>query len=219
MSLHIVVVGIGGFSREVFDVAAACARHLDGYQIVGAVDDSPTSKNLSLLRRRHIDYLGDLHSWLRAPRSSGATHYSIAIGDPEVRKNIADMCDAAGLEAAVLVHPSATIGSETALERGSVVCAGALVSSGVTVGQHGHINSGAILGHDATLGDYVSVNPGAVISGNVAIGDGALIGANATVLQNLLVGTHATVGAGACVTRDVPPEAVAVGVPARWSRP
>ncbi|MBW2988013.1 transferase [Candidatus Woesearchaeota archaeon] len=45
--------------------------------------------------------------------------------------------------------------------------------------------------------------------------EGAIIGANATILPGLNIGTNAIVGAGSVVTRDVEPETVVVGNPAR----
>ena len=47
---------------------------------------------------------------------------------------------------------------------------------------------------------------------------GASIGANATILPGLKIGTNAMVGAGAVVTRDVPPNSVVIGSPARVVR-
>jgi dTDP-4-dehydrorhamnose 3,5-epimerase-like enzyme len=44
---------------------------------------------------------------------------------------------------------------------------------------------------------------------------GASIGANATILPGLTIGTNAMVGAGSVVTRDVPPNAIVMGNPAR----
>jgi acetyltransferase-like isoleucine patch superfamily enzyme len=49
----------------------------------------------------------------------------------------------------------------------------------------------------------------------VAIGEGAWIGAGAKIMDGVSVGDHAVVGAGAVVREDVPPHAVAVGIPAR----
>ena len=52
-------------------------------------------------------------------------------------------------------------------------------------------------------------------SAGVALGAGAWIGAGAKILDGVTVGEGAVIGAGAVVRRDVPPRAVAVGVPAR----
>jgi acetyltransferase-like isoleucine patch superfamily enzyme len=49
----------------------------------------------------------------------------------------------------------------------------------------------------------------------VRVGEGAWLGAGAKVLDGITVGEGAIVGAGAVVTGDIPPAAVAVGVPAR----
>jgi acetyltransferase-like isoleucine patch superfamily enzyme len=52
-------------------------------------------------------------------------------------------------------------------------------------------------------------------SAGVTIGEGAWLGAGAKILDGVTIGPHAVVGAGAVVREDVPPRAVAVGVPAR----
>ena len=50
------------------------------------------------------------------------------------------------------------------------------------------------------------------------IGNDVFIGANVTVLDGVTIGDGAVIGAGAVVTKDSPPYAVAVGVPARVSK-
>ena len=50
------------------------------------------------------------------------------------------------------------------------------------------------------------------------IGNDVWIGANAVIRQGVTVGTGAVIGAGAVVTKDIPPYAVAVGVPAKVLR-
>lgn len=47
------------------------------------------------------------------------------------------------------------------------------------------------------------------------IGNDVFIGANVTVLDGVAIGDGAVIGAGAVVTKDIPPYAVAVGVPAK----
>ena len=47
------------------------------------------------------------------------------------------------------------------------------------------------------------------------IGNDVFIGANTTVVDGVKIGDGAVIGAGAVVTKDIPPYAVAVGVPAK----
>lgn len=49
----------------------------------------------------------------------------------------------------------------------------------------------------------------------VVIGQGVWIGSNVTILPGVTIGDQAVIGAGAVVNKDIPPRAIAVGVPAR----
>jgi len=68
-----------------------------------------------------------------------------------------------------------------------------------------------ILTHDAAsawAGDLVKV-------GRVRINDQVFIGANTTVMCNVAIGPNAIVGAGSVISRDVPPDSVVAGNPAK----
>ncbi|VFQ46481.1 acyltransferase [Desulfoluna butyratoxydans] len=69
-----------------------------------------------------------------------------------------------------------------------------------------------ILTHDATsawAGDLIKV-------GRVTIKDHCFIGAGSTILCNTTIGPNAIVGAGSVVSRDIPPDTVYAGSPARF---
>jgi acetyltransferase-like isoleucine patch superfamily enzyme len=53
------------------------------------------------------------------------------------------------------------------------------------------------------------------VSAGVRVGDGVWIGAGAKILDGVEIGAHAVIGAAAVVRENVPPGAVAVGIPAR----
>lgn len=51
--------------------------------------------------------------------------------------------------------------------------------------------------------------------GSTTIGNDVWIGVNAVIMDNITIGNGAIIGAGAVVTKNVPPYAIAVGIPAR----
>lgn len=215
MSAEIVIVGCGGHGREVLGIVQAVNEASNGkppWRVLGFVDDSPSAINHDRVERLGTPYLGPADYLRDAARD---THYVIGIGDPRVRAAVSRRIEQFGLPVARLIHPAATVGTDTAVSEGVVVFAGARITTNVTLGRHVHVNQNATIGHDCVLEDYVSVNPLAAVSGECRLESEVLIGTTAAVLQGLRVGAGATVAAGACVVREVPASTVVKGVPAR----
>lgn len=208
------MVGAGGFGRETLDVIEA--HNLAGVgeriRVLGVADDSPSSINLQRLSARGITHLGMVSEVIG---TYSEVNYVLGVGNPIVKRKLAQLLDDAGWGAKSLVHPSANIGSVVEIGAGSVICGGVQLSTNTSLGRHVHLNPNATIGHDSTLGDFVSVNPGAIVSGEVEIGADSLVGAGAVILQGLGVGQSVIVGAAACVTKDTETGLTVVGVPAR----
>lgn len=216
MTSRLVMIGAGGFAREALDVVDAIERYTPGtVEIVGVVDDAPSTQSTDILARRGVAVIGTVRDLVEGRLTQPFDTYVIAVGDPRARLEIdADIREHLRPSPA-LIHPQAIVGTDTICDAGVILCGGAVVSSNVTLGAHTHVNPNATIGHDAVLGRAVSVNPAAVVSGAVVVGDGALLGAASVVLQGLTIGRGAVVGASACVTRDVEPGRTVKGVPAR----
>jgi acetyltransferase-like isoleucine patch superfamily enzyme len=94
-----------------------------------------------------------------------------------------------------------------------------------SIGDYVRFQSNIFVGKETTIGNFVWVLPHVVFTNdptppsNVLLGctieDYASIAAASVILPGVTVGHHALVGAQACVTKNVPPNMVVAGVPAR----
>ena len=121
------------------------------------------------------------------------------------------------------VLPGAKIGRECN------ICDHVFIENDVTIGDRVTIKCGVQIWDAVCLEDDVFVGPNATFINDknprskqypeefakTTVRRGASIGANATILAGIVVGRNAMVGAGAVVTRDVPPNAIVIGNPAR----
>jgi UDP-2-acetamido-3-amino-2,3-dideoxy-glucuronate N-acetyltransferase len=164
-----------------------------------------------------------------APMTVGAA----ANGEPHV-----------GVHPSAFVDPGASIGGGARVWHFSHIMPGAVIGERVVVGQNAFIADGVRVGAGSKLQNNVSLYSGVEIEEDVFVGPsavftnvrhprahverksdfertlvrrGATIGANATVRCGVVIGEYAVVGAGALVTHDVPPHAVVLGAPARWT--
>jgi sugar O-acyltransferase (sialic acid O-acetyltransferase NeuD family) len=116
------------------------------------------------------------------------------------------------------IHPRAILPSGLALGSGVHVGPGATIAPHAEIGNLVVVNRNASVGHHTVLEEFVTLNPGSHVAGICRLERGVTIGAGATVVDSLTIGCNSVIGAGSVVTRDVPPDVVAYGVPARVVR-
>jgi sugar O-acyltransferase (sialic acid O-acetyltransferase NeuD family) len=204
----IVIVGAGGFGREVCawveDAIAAGAP----WQIRGFLDQNPRS-----LEGFDLPY----------PALAGPDDYTpqagdeliCAIGDPRAKRDVVSKLLLRGARFARLIHPTALVGSRCTLGTGVVLCPRAVVTCDVVLGDFAMLNVAATVGHDASIGAWSTLSGHADITGRTVLGEGVFAGSHAVVLPGVRVGDNAIVAAGSVAMRHVPVGQTVVGVPAK----
>lgn len=150
--------------------------------------------------------------------------------------------DAVQVHPSAIVDQPCELGAGTKIWHFSHVCAGARIGRDCVLGQNVYVGPGVRVGDRVKVQNNVSLYQGVELADDVFCGPscvftnvlnprsgidrraefrptrvqfGVTLGANATIVCGLTIGRHAFIGAGAVVTRDVPPYALMLGVPAR----
>lgn len=103
------------------------------------------------------------------------------------------------------IHPGAHIGRRVFIDH----------ATGVVIGQTAEVGNDVVIFHGVTLGG-VAMTPG---KRHPTVEDHVMLGAGAKILGPITIGSGSKVGANAVVTKDVPADSVAIGVPARVRTP
>jgi sugar O-acyltransferase (sialic acid O-acetyltransferase NeuD family) len=197
----LVIVGAGGLGREVLWVARAT-----DWRPIGFLDDVPVGSFLD------APYLGPV----AAASKFRNAHFVIAIGEPRLRKSVADrMTGDENLRFATVIHPSALLSNSVQVGVGTVISAACIATVQVRIGSHVILDRGVNVGHDCVIGDFCTVSPLVPVAGGVTLEDGVWIGASAAIRQGVVLRQGSMAGMGAVVVRDVAANQVVTGSPAR----
>lgn len=207
---RVVIIGAGGHAREVAEILRHQAREGAGPRLLGFVVDDPENHGAEV---GGLPVLGDW-SWFDAADPAGLS-VICAVGLPQARKRLTERASARRLPFASAVSPLAYLSREAEVGQGAMVFPHSFVSAGSSIGDHAVVNVGASVSHGARVGRYGTLGPGARLAGNVSVGEGCYLGICSSVIERVTIGGWATVGGGACVTRDLPGDVTAVGLPAR----
>jgi sugar O-acyltransferase (sialic acid O-acetyltransferase NeuD family) len=115
-------------------------------------------------------------------------------------------------------HSTAFVARGVTIGLGSQILAHATVCVDTVIGEGCIINTGAIVDHECKIGDGVHICPGVNMAGCIEVEHYATIGTGAVILPRIKIGMGAIIGAGAVVIKDVLPNQVVVGNPAKVIR-
>ncbi len=207
---QIVIVGAGGFAREVLDIIEAIQTNDDSVECLGFIVDRQYGEPGTIIN--DLPILGDLE-WL--VENGRNVHAVCAIGAPELRFHMIKRLEKLNSSFYTPVHPQAIMTRRISIGEGSIITAGCILTNNIEIGKHVHVNLDCTIGHDVTIRDFVTISPGCHLSGNVSLGEGAFIGTGANILEKLDIGEWSRIGAGSTIIKDAERNTTVVGVPGK----
>jgi sugar O-acyltransferase (sialic acid O-acetyltransferase NeuD family) len=201
---ELIIIGGGGFAKEVIWLAGDCNR-----KVKGVLDDSIETHSTYI---QGALVLGCISEWVNYKECE----FIIAIGSPRIRRKILKNMLSLGFpHFATLIHPSVAYSNTVSFGDGSIICAGSILTADITLGSHNILNLNVTVGHECQFGDFVTIAPMVAVSGNVLLSDLVEVGTGAVIRQGLSLLEGSMLGMGGVLTKNIPERIIFAGNPAK----
>jgi sugar O-acyltransferase (sialic acid O-acetyltransferase NeuD family) len=206
-----ILVGGGGFCRELFFWAEDCAAAGSLPPLGGYLDD----RGDTLAQFDYaLPWLGRIEDFLPGPGDS----LVLAVGSPAGKREVHGKLSVRGGTFPILAHPSARVLRTARIAEGVIFCPGSSSGPDTVIGRFVTINTESGLGHDAQVGEFTTLSSRIDITGGVIVGSDVTVGSGAVFVPRVKIGDFATIGAGSVVYRSVPAGATLYAAPAKTLR-
>ncbi len=195
------------------------------FEILASIQDGKVSVNIVRnmeLPGKRFEYAvsGIEHEEIAAEEWRKGNHGCIlGVVTPSAKKTVQGYFEE---KFGIMIHDYISISHiDTSVAKTGTVGNGVVINPGVVVAPYSEvadfvsINRGVTVGHHTKIGSYTTINPGANIAGHCNIGSSVTIGMGANILDHISIGDNSVIGAGSLVNKDIPPNVIAFGAPAR----
>ena len=205
---RVAIVSSGGFAREVLTLINAINEKEQKFEVVGFIDNDKSK----LVHGYPIIGSDDEVNKTTEPLS-----VVIAVGEPGLKEKIRNKYTNPLITFPSLIHPTTIISDSDNIEIGigCIICAGCILTTDIKIKDFVTLNLQCTVGHDTIINDYSAFMPSVNISGEVCIRKGVYVGTGAKIINQVEIGENTIVGAGAVVSKSLPANCTAVGVPAK----
>lgn len=191
----IIIVGAGGFAREVlgYIFTEKTAGVYD--RIKGIVVDG-YQKNDYL--PYDLPYLGSVAEY----KSTAEDLFLVCIGENPGRRQVIELLKSKGAKLFTYVSESSYVNSTAKIGEGVIVAPFCIINANVILGKYALLNSYSAIGHDSIVGVHAVLSPYAAINGGCRVGDNLIMGTRATIFPKINLGNNCIITTHSYVKND-----------------
>lgn len=203
----IIIIGAGGFGREVYNWAKESFPskkfRIKGFLSNNANDLDDFDFNVGIL--------GDENTY----KIKKQDRFLIAIGNIDIKKKVVAKLKKKGAQFLTLIHPTAIVSKTAKIGQGVIICPFAIVSDHVIVEDFVLLNFYSSCGHDAKVGKYCVLSPYATLNGFAVLEDEVFLGTHSTVTPKTKIGYRSKISANSVAMHNIPAYSFVFGVPGK----
>jgi sugar O-acyltransferase (sialic acid O-acetyltransferase NeuD family) len=210
----IIIVGAGGFGREVYSWLTHHEEYNRKWNIKGFLDDVKAGGNVSPndpINNYPVKVLNSIDKYI--PEKNDL--FIVAVGEPKSKETIIKRLNEKGVNYYNLIHPTVIISSNVRLGKGCIICPNVTISCDAEIGDFVALNVYSSVGHDAKIGDYSTICGHVDITGHCVVGKGVFMGTHSALIPKTVVGDYANISAGTIGIRKVKAHSTILGVPGK----
>lgn len=204
------LIGAGGFADELLDWI-----YLDfpSFQFSGCIVTEKkglSKESLQLPCGAHLPI--DI---LDPARDYGGSFFLLAVASPPDKKRLVEQLGGLNFSPISFISSSAYVSPRARLGSGVVICPGSSLSPFSSVGDFVTLNCNSLLGHHSQVHDFCTMYGQNSLNGNAVMEDSSLLFSCSCIAPGVLVGARSMVGIGSVVVKNVAPDTVVFGNPAK----
>lgn len=212
MMEKIILIGAGPHAEVVIDIIEDEGK----YQIVGIIDSQKEVGSLF----KNYRILGRQDNIIEICSRFNIFNGLVCIGDNWNRMKVVNYIYSLikKFNFITTIHPKAIISKNAQIGIGSVIMPSVTINTNAVVGDFCIINTNSSFEHYCKMGDYSSISAGVTTGGFVYIGMFSAITLGVTIFDRISIGENTVVGSASLVTKNLPNDVLAYGVPAKIIR-
>jgi len=207
MKREIYIIGAGSYGEAMFELATHC-----GFEVVGFYDDDLAKQNQLIMGVKVVGTIKDVFS-----QEITGNNYAVAFGNNKLRTNIMNHIRERGGITPSLIHNSAEISKYAEVGIGVYIQPKAVIWTKVKIEDDCIVSPLTLICHHSILKKGSLLSNLSTIGSNIIVEEQVFIGMGSTIMTGIKkIGKNSIIGAGSVVIRDVSPNTVVAGVPAKF---